>query len=70
MDRKARTEKLMVLGVDGLDPRLTRKYVDAGLLPNFKKLTEGMCKIYTYLFWSQKTDKSRYDDCTTARKNG
>ena len=35
MDRKARTEKLMVLGVDGLDPRLTRKYVDAGLLPNF-----------------------------------
>ena len=40
MDRKARTEKLMVLGVDGLDPRLTRKYVDAGLLPNFKKLIE------------------------------
>lgn len=30
-ERKARTEKVMLLGVDGLDPRLTRKYVDEGI---------------------------------------
>lgn len=30
----------MVLGVDGLDPRLTRKYIDEGKMPNFKKLAE------------------------------
>ena len=40
MERKATTEKIMVLGVDGLDPRLTRKYVDEGHMPNFKKLIE------------------------------
>lgn len=40
LKREAATEKLMLLGVDGLDPRLTRKYVDEGLLPNFKKLIE------------------------------
>ena len=33
-ERKARTEKVMLLGVDGLDPRLTRKYVDEGIMPN------------------------------------
>ena len=33
-DRKAVTEKVLLLGVDGLDPRLTRKYVDEGKMPN------------------------------------
>ena len=28
--------KVLVLGVDGLDPRLTRKYVDKGVMPNFQ----------------------------------
>ena len=37
MDRKARTNKLLLLGVDGMDPSLTRKYVDMGLMPNVKK---------------------------------
>ena len=27
-------EKILVLGIDGLDPRLTRKYLDEGVLPN------------------------------------
>ena len=44
MERKASAEKIMVLGVDGLDPRLTRKYVDEGKLPNFKKLIERGCQ--------------------------
>lgn len=37
---KKLSSKVMVLGVDGLDPSLTRKYVDEGLLPNIKKLAE------------------------------
>ena len=27
----ARSEKIFVLGIDGLDPRLTKKYVDMGI---------------------------------------
>jgi Uncharacterized conserved protein len=38
--RKALTDKLFVLGIDGLDPRLTRKYVDEGKMPNTKYLIE------------------------------
>jgi len=37
---KKSTEKLLVLGVDGMDPRLTRKYVDEGYMPNVKRLLE------------------------------
>ena len=33
-DRKAVADKILLLGVDGLDPRLTRKYVDQGKMPN------------------------------------
>ena len=40
MERKALAEKILLLGVDGLDPRLTRKYVDLGLMPNVKKYIE------------------------------
>lgn len=39
-ERKARTNKILLLGVDGLDPRLTRKYVDMGLMPNVKQYIE------------------------------
>ena len=44
MERKALTNKLLVLGIDGLDPRLTRKYVDAGLMPNTKQFIERGCQ--------------------------
>ena len=30
--------KVLVLGVDGLDPKLLQSYVDQGKLPNFKRL--------------------------------
>lgn len=30
MNRTAMTQKLLMLGVDGMDPRLTRKFVDEG----------------------------------------
>ncbi len=45
LKRTASTEKILLLGVDGLDPRLTRKYVDKGLMPNVKKYIErGACR--------------------------
>lgn len=31
---RKKAEKILVLGIDGLDPRLTRKYLDEGVLPN------------------------------------
>ena len=40
VQRKAAADKLLLLGVDGLDPRLTRKYVDMGILPNVKTYIE------------------------------
>lgn len=27
-------QKILVLGVDGMDPSLTRKFVEAGIMPN------------------------------------
>jgi predicted AlkP superfamily phosphohydrolase/phosphomutase len=40
MTRKT-SDKIIVLGIDGMDPRLTRKYVDMGLMPNVKKYIEA-----------------------------
>lgn len=40
MKREVFSDKMMVLGVDGLDPRLSRKYIDEGKMPNLKKLVE------------------------------
>jgi len=33
-------KRVIVLGFDGLDPKLTEKWMDAGLLPSFSKLRE------------------------------
>lgn len=38
---KPLTEKVLLLGVDGLDPSLTRKFVDQGKLPNIKKFIDN-----------------------------
>lgn len=38
--REALANKILVLGIDGLDPRLTRKYVDEGIMPNTKRFIE------------------------------
>ena len=37
----AKASKLAVLGVDAMDPRLTRKYIDMGIMPNTKKILEA-----------------------------
>lgn len=45
MTRKALADKIFCIGIDGMDPRLTRKYVDEGKMPNVKKLIErGSCR--------------------------
>lgn len=36
----ALTEKVLLLGVDGLDPKLTKKFLKEGKLPNIKKYVE------------------------------
>jgi len=42
---KGLTEKLLLLGVDGMDPRFTRRLVNEGKMPNFKKLMDmGACR--------------------------
>ena len=40
MQRKALAEKIMVLGVDGMDPRLAMHCLEKGLMPNLKTLVE------------------------------
>jgi predicted AlkP superfamily phosphohydrolase/phosphomutase len=37
----AKASKVAVLGVDAMDPRLTRKYIDMGIMPNTKKILEA-----------------------------
>ena len=45
MKRQALSQKILCLGVDGLDPRLTRKYVDEGKMPHVQELIErGACR--------------------------
>lgn len=41
----ALTDKMIVLGVDGLDPMLAKKFMDQGKMPNLKKFVEkGSCR--------------------------
>ena len=40
MQREIISDKIMVVGVDGLDPRLSRHYIDAGKMPNLQKIVE------------------------------
>lgn len=45
LERKALAKKILLLGVDGLDPRLTRKYVDEGKMPNVAEfIRRGACR--------------------------
>lgn len=37
---KGLTKKVLLLGIDGMDPRFSRKMVDEGKMPNLKKLIE------------------------------
>lgn len=35
------SNKVFVIGLDGMDPSLTKKYMDQGKMPNVKKLVDG-----------------------------
>ena len=42
---KGFTDKMILLGIDGMDPRFTRRLLDEGKLPNIRKLMElGACR--------------------------
>ena len=42
---KGLTQKLLLLGIDGMDPRFTRRLVDEGKMPNTGKLVQlGACR--------------------------
>ena len=36
----SRDKKVLVLGIDGMDSRITKKFLDEGKLPNIKKYLE------------------------------
>jgi predicted AlkP superfamily phosphohydrolase/phosphomutase len=40
---KSRVKRFIVLGFDGMDPKLTRKFLDEGKLPNFARLRDNGC---------------------------
>ena len=40
---KAKVKRMIVVGLDGFDPGLARRYMDEGRMPNFKKLSEEGC---------------------------
>lgn len=42
---KTLAQKVLVLGIDGLDPKLTKKYIDEGIMPNTQKfMDKGACR--------------------------
>lgn len=40
MNRKALSDKILILGVDGMDPALTKRFIEMGEMPNTKKFLE------------------------------
>ena len=45
MKRTALSEKILVLGIDGMDPRLTTKYLAQGLMPHTQAFIDrGDCR--------------------------
>lgn len=40
MERKKLTDKLIVLGVDGFEPSLAKKFMDMGKMPSLKRYVE------------------------------
>lgn len=56
MERKALTNKILVLGVDGMDPRYSKFMMEQGKMPNLKKLVEqGSCREDLVLQGAQPT---------------
>ena len=42
---KGLTDKLLLLGIDGMDPRFTKRMISEGKMPNTEKLVQlGACR--------------------------
>ena len=41
MECKALADKILILGIDGMDPRFTKYMLDKGEMPNLKKLVDN-----------------------------
>ena len=63
--QKALTKRVVIVGLDGLEPTLTEKYLDEGLLPNLAKLKEQggyqrmetTCPPLSPVAWSSRNPK-------------
>jgi len=56
MTEQAQTQKILFLGIDGMDPNLTRKYVNEGKMPHIKKIIErGACREDLHMLGSVPT---------------
>ena len=54
--REALAKKILVLGVDGMDPRLTKKYLAEGIMPNTQKFIDrGACREDLVMLGGQPT---------------
>ncbi len=54
--REAISEKIIVVGIDGMDPCLTRKYMARGVMPNVEELIRrGSCRADLALMGAQPT---------------
>ena len=40
---QSKVKRMIVIGLDGFDPGMARKYMDEGRMPNFTKLSEEGC---------------------------
>ena len=75
METKSLASKILVLGVDGMDPRLAKKMMDDGRMPNLKYLYEhGACRedmvmpvSYTHLdVYKRQADTISTENCKTS----
>lgn len=56
MAQEALSKKVIVLGVDGMDPRLAKKFVDKGCMPNLEQIIKrGVCREDLVLLGAQPT---------------
>lgn len=56
MSRETIAEKIMLLGIDAMDPGLTKKYMERGVMPNVEKLMQrGSCRSDLVLLGAQPT---------------
>ena len=56
MEKPVISNKILVFGIDGMDPELTKYHMEKGLMPNFKKFLErGSAREDLHLLGSHPT---------------